>query len=98
MSRCDSLFCPRRLNSTGLPLEAGTPVVKTAGQTMSGTHQSNGNQAEQAPERAERMSGLGAILWEVGADPTVADDTVVQLRETYRRACARGKIEEVESR
>ena len=44
------------------------------------------------------MSGLGAILWEVGADPTVADDTVVQLRETYRRACERGKIEEVESR
>jgi len=65
---------------------------------MSGTQQSNENQAEQPPERAERMSGLGAILWEVGAEPTVADDTVAQLRETYRRACERGKIEEVESR
>ena len=49
----------------------------------------DGREAE-TEKRTNHVNGLGAVLWEVGADERVPDDTETQLEVVYRRAVERG--------
>lgn len=57
---------------------------------MSGSTQTTIDGREAQNTRENGLSGVNAVLWEVGADQRVPDDTETQLAEAHRRCVERG--------